>query len=81
MRNRGVQLGAAASPHPCVPVRRNALMFNFGFVFDSKCDTTSYKPVLRKLALFMRALETESEFLFNDAKRVRGPWRSVHAMG
>jgi hypothetical protein len=50
---------------------RNALMFNFGFVFDEHCDTTPFKPILRKLTLFMRALEVETEVLFNEHKRVR----------
>lgn len=28
---------------------RNTLIFNFGFVFDKKCDTAPFESVVRKL--------------------------------
>ncbi|KAI8603722.1 nitrogen permease regulator 2 [Dissophora ornata] len=43
--------------------QRNALMFNLAFVFDKDAATSSYEPVVRKMARVLKALEKESEFL------------------
>ncbi|KAF9115700.1 Nitrogen permease regulator 2 [Mortierella sp. AM989] len=43
--------------------KRNALMFNLAFVFDKDAETSSYEPVVRKMAKVLKALEKESEFL------------------
>ncbi|KAG0017688.1 Nitrogen permease regulator 2 [Entomortierella chlamydospora] len=42
---------------------RNALMFNLAFVFDKDAETSSYEPVVRKMAKVLEALEKENEFL------------------
>ncbi|KAF9355931.1 Nitrogen permease regulator 2 [Mortierella sp. AD094] len=42
---------------------RNALMFNLAFVFDKDAETSSYEPVVRKMAKVLKALEKENEFL------------------
>ncbi|KAF8979143.1 Nitrogen permease regulator 2 [Entomortierella lignicola] len=42
---------------------RNALIFNLVFVFDKDAETSSYEPVVRKMAKVLKALEKESEFL------------------
>eukprot|EP00741_Cyanophora_paradoxa_P004259 tig00000789_g4135.t1 len=54
----------------CLPVclekakyARNALLFNAGFVFAEDAEVEHYEPLVRKLALVLCALETESEFL------------------
>ncbi|KAK3821710.1 MAG: nitrogen permease regulator 2 [Benniella sp.] len=43
--------------------QRNALMFNLAFVFDKDAETSSYEPVVRKMARVLKALEKENEFL------------------
>ncbi|CAG8548219.1 17561_t:CDS:2 [Rhizophagus irregularis] len=48
---------------------RNAFMFNLSFVFDRDADTSSYEPVVRKVARVLTSLETENEFLSNEATK------------
>jgi len=48
---------------------RNAFMFNLSFVFDREADTSSYEPVVRKVARVLTSLETENEFLSNEATK------------
>lgn len=37
--------------------KRNALLFNFGFVFDPNAETTVFQPVVKKLSGCFRTLE------------------------
>ncbi|XP_062523134.1 GATOR1 complex protein NPRL2-like isoform X2 [Corticium candelabrum] len=53
--------------------KRNALLFNFGFVFDPDAKTTAFQPVIKKLSSCFRTLELESEFLSRDETRSRLP--------
>eukprot|EP01027_Heterolobosea_sp_BB2_P017742 GEZU01025110.1.p1 GENE.GEZU01025110.1~~GEZU01025110.1.p1 ORF type:complete len:347 (+),score=66.30 GEZU01025110.1:73-1113(+) len=54
---------------------RNALMFNFVFVFSAQQSdnqehhASNYEPVVRKLAFLVRSLEKESEFLFRPESK------------
>ncbi|KAI7832399.1 nitrogen permease regulator 2-domain-containing protein [Gamsiella multidivaricata] len=48
--------------------QRNALMFNLAFVFDKDAETSSYEPVVRKMARVLKALEKESEFLSRQTR-------------
>ncbi|KAF9915724.1 Nitrogen permease regulator 2 [Lobosporangium transversale] len=48
--------------------QRNALMFNLAFVFDRDAETSSYGPVVRKMARVLKALEKESEFLSRQTR-------------
>ncbi|KAG9065134.1 Nitrogen permease regulator 2 [Linnemannia hyalina] len=48
--------------------QRNALMFNLAFVFDKDAEISSYKPVVRKMARVLKALEKESEFLSRQTR-------------
>eukprot|EP01103_Thecamoeba_quadrilineata_P018450 TRINITY_DN701_c0_g1_i1.p1 TRINITY_DN701_c0_g1~~TRINITY_DN701_c0_g1_i1.p1 ORF type:complete len:224 (+),score=31.84 TRINITY_DN701_c0_g1_i1:52-723(+) len=50
---------------------RNALLFNLCFVFGSKTQTSIYIPILRKLAVTLRDLETESEFIYRETSKSR----------
>ncbi|KAI8358772.1 nitrogen permease regulator 2-domain-containing protein [Mortierella sp. GBAus27b] len=49
---------------------RNALMFNLAFVFDKDAETSSYEPVVRKMARVLKALEKENEFLSRQTRYV-----------
>ncbi|CAG8494827.1 12101_t:CDS:2 [Funneliformis caledonium] len=48
---------------------RNFFMFNLSFVFDRGADTSSYEPVVRKVARVLTSLEIESEFLSNESTK------------
>ncbi|KAF9360134.1 Nitrogen permease regulator 2 [Mortierella sp. NVP85] len=48
--------------------QRNALMFNLAFVFDKDAETSSYEPVVRKMARVLKALEKENEFLSRQTR-------------
>mmetsp|Transcript_15565 Transcript_15565/g.25778 ORF Transcript_15565/g.25778 Transcript_15565/m.25778 type:complete len:405 (+) Transcript_15565:9-1223(+) len=48
---------------------RNALLFTVGFVFSEGSATTSYEPVVRKLATYFRTLEIETEFISRKETR------------
>ncbi|KAF9439036.1 Nitrogen permease regulator 2 [Entomortierella beljakovae] len=50
--------------------QRNALMFNLAFVFDKDAETSSYEPVVRKMAKVLKALEKENEFLSRQTRVV-----------
>lgn len=45
---------------------RNALLFNACFVLPSVVPLSAVEPLVRKLALTLRTLETETEFLFKS---------------
>ncbi|KAF9961791.1 Nitrogen permease regulator 2 [Modicella reniformis] len=47
---------------------RNALIFNLVFIFDKDAETSSYEPVVRKMARVLKALEKESEFLSRQTR-------------
>jgi nitrogen permease regulator 2-like protein len=51
--------------------QRNSLFFNVGFVFSKQHNHALevFQPVLQKLANTFRALEEESEYLFNPKKK------------
>ncbi|CAG8704459.1 10874_t:CDS:2, partial [Acaulospora morrowiae] len=40
--------------------------FNICFVFERSADTSSYEPVVRKVATIFHSLEVEIEFLYNN---------------
>ncbi|CAG8499748.1 2654_t:CDS:2 [Diversispora eburnea] len=44
---------------------RSKFMFNLSFVFDRGADTSSYEPVVRKVARVLQTLEIESGFLYD----------------
>ncbi|CAG8444558.1 392_t:CDS:2 [Ambispora gerdemannii] len=44
--------------------KRNNFIFNLCFVFDRNADTSSYEPVVRKIARVLTSLELESGFLY-----------------
>lgn len=48
---------------------RNTLLFAIGFVLSEGVDCEIYEPVLKKIARTLIALETESEYLFQDANK------------
>jgi hypothetical protein len=43
-------------------------MFNLAFVFDKDAETSSYEPVVRKMARVLKALEKENEFLSRQTR-------------
>ncbi|CAG8527308.1 7052_t:CDS:2, partial [Acaulospora colombiana] len=45
---------------------RFTFFFNLCFVFDRNADTSSYEPVVRKVARILRSLENESGFLYKN---------------
>ncbi len=47
---------------------RNALIFNFAFVFDAAANIGSYTSVVRKLGKLFRSLEVQSEYLSSSAQ-------------
>ncbi|KAG9303557.1 hypothetical protein G9A89_018453 [Geosiphon pyriformis] len=49
--------------------RRNFFMFNLCFVFDRNADTSSYDPVVRKIARVLTGLELESGFLYHEGTK------------
>lgn len=53
--------------------KRNALLFNFGFVFDPSAETTAFQPVVKKLSGCFRTLELESSFLSRSETRSQLP--------
>ncbi|XP_065178631.1 GATOR1 complex protein NPRL2-like isoform X2 [Sycon ciliatum] len=52
---------------------RNALIFNIVFVFDTKCDTQPFEPVVKKLCKYFLDAELDSCFLSDEASRARIP--------
>ncbi|CAG8627576.1 13791_t:CDS:2, partial [Cetraspora pellucida] len=48
---------------------RNSFMFNLSFVFDRGADTSSYEPVVRKVARVLTSLENESAFLSSESTK------------
>ncbi|KAJ9070912.1 Nitrogen permease regulator 2 [Entomophthora muscae] len=48
---------------------RNALMFNLCWVFDAHAVVNSYEPIISKMAVVLRSLEIENEFLSDHNKR------------
>jgi len=53
---------------------RNGLLWNLCFVFDANENhqtLIAYQPIVQKLALRLKALEQESEFLFNNISKSR----------
>lgn len=48
--------------------KRNALIFNLCFVFNEDFNTTSYGPVVKKLAAYLIQLEVESNFISSEEK-------------
>ncbi|CAG8589162.1 7828_t:CDS:2 [Ambispora leptoticha] len=50
--------------------RRNSFCFNLCFVFDRNADTSSYEPVVRKIARVLRSLELENGFLYEEKTKV-----------
>ncbi|XP_065829294.1 GATOR1 complex protein NPRL2-like isoform X2 [Oscarella lobularis] len=53
--------------------KRNALLFNFGLVFDPNADTAPFEPIVKKLARCFRSLELESEFLSQETTKAKLP--------
>lgn len=49
---------------------RNALLFNVAFILAEHADVVGLQPLLRKLALTLRAAEIESEYLHKEETRV-----------
>lgn len=52
---------------------RNALIFNFVFVFKEETDTSAYEPVIQKLGEAFRTYELESGFLSDENTRQKIP--------
>ena len=52
---------------------RNALFFNFVFVFDEADDVLEYEPVVTKLAGYMKTLELESCYISDDETEAHIP--------
>ena len=50
---------------------RHALLFSFGMMFYEDCDTSPYRPVLRKLAEVFHTQELDCEFLSNPVTKAR----------
>ena len=50
---------------------RNGLLFTVCFVLDAAADTAPYEPVLRKLGLYLQAMEVESEFISDPRRKAR----------
>ncbi|XP_052081815.1 GATOR complex protein NPRL2-like [Mytilus californianus] len=48
---------------------RNAYIFNLFFVMDSKTETTKYEPVVKKLASYLKQIESENEALSQEHNR------------
>ncbi|RUS23469.1 nitrogen permease regulator 2 [Endogone sp. FLAS-F59071] len=48
---------------------RNELRFNLCFVFEREAETSSYEPVVRKMAKVLQELEIEDSFLSNNSQR------------
>ncbi|KNC85693.1 hypothetical protein SARC_02142 [Sphaeroforma arctica JP610] len=53
--------------------KRNKMLFNLGFAFDSNSYTGDYEPVCRKIAKYLRESELRDEFLSNPETKVRLP--------
>ncbi len=53
--------------------QRNALMFNLCLVFDANQNTSHYESVVKKLAGYLTALETEAGFLSSESTREKLP--------
>lgn len=49
---------------------RNAYFFNLCFVMDSTEETIKYETVVKKLASYLKQIETENEALSNDQNKV-----------
>lgn len=64
--------------------KRNTLLFSVGFVLRRTIDPHPYHPILSKLALTLRDMEVESQFLTNRKEEVQlileGIVRSMNAI-